>query len=110
MTEPIVGREPDSQDAEPLVSVTGMTKSAAIELARHQIRVNSIHPGMIDTDMMTQVTGGSEERHEKFARGVPLRRAAAPEEVAAVALFLASDDSGYCTGSEFVVDGGLTAT
>jgi 3alpha(or 20beta)-hydroxysteroid dehydrogenase len=65
---------------------------------------------MIDTDMMTQVTGGSAERHDRFARGVPLRRAADPQEVAALALFLASDDSGYCTGSEFVVDGGLTAS
>lgn len=91
-------------------AVTGMTKSAAMELARHHVRVNSIHPGMIDTDMMTQVTGGNAERHEKFARSIPLRRAADPHEVAALALFLASDDSGYCTGSEFVVDGGLTAT
>jgi 3alpha(or 20beta)-hydroxysteroid dehydrogenase len=91
-------------------AVTGMTKSAAMELASHQVRVNSIHPGMIDTDMMTMVTGGNAERHDKFARSIPLRRAADPHEVAALALFLASDDSGYCTGSEFVVDGGLTAT
>jgi 3alpha(or 20beta)-hydroxysteroid dehydrogenase len=90
-------------------AVTGMTKSAALELARHQIRVNSIHPGMIDTDMMTAVTGGSAERHAKVARSVPMRRAADPAEVAALALFLASDDSSYCTGSEFVVDGGVTA-
>lgn len=91
-------------------AVTGMTKAVAMELARHQVRVNSIHPGMIDTDMMTQVTGGVAERHDKFARSVPLGRAAEAKEVAALALFLASDDSSYCTGSEFVVDGGLTAT
>jgi len=91
-------------------AVTGMTKSAAMELARHGIRVNSIHPGMIETDMMTEVTAGSVERHDKFARSVPLRRPADPDEVTRLALFLASDDSGYCTGSEFVVDGGLTAT
>jgi 3alpha(or 20beta)-hydroxysteroid dehydrogenase len=65
---------------------------------------------MIDTDMMTEVTRGSAERRDRFARSVPLRRAADPQEVAAMALFLASDDSGYCTGSEFVVDGGMTAT
>jgi 3alpha(or 20beta)-hydroxysteroid dehydrogenase len=91
-------------------AVTGMTKSAAMELARHGVRVNSIHPGMIDTDMMTDVTGGSAERHDRFARSVPLRRAAEPSEVANLALFLATDDSSYCTGSEFIVDGGMTAT
>ncbi|HEU4841022.1 MAG TPA: glucose 1-dehydrogenase [Ilumatobacteraceae bacterium] len=91
-------------------AVTGMTKSAAMELARHGVRVNSIHPGMIETDMMTEVTGGNAERHDRFARSVPLRRPADPSEVARLALFLASDESSYCTGSEFVVDGGLTAT
>jgi 3alpha(or 20beta)-hydroxysteroid dehydrogenase len=91
-------------------AVTGMTKSAAMELVRHGVRVNSIHPGMIETDMMTEVTGGNAERHDKFARSVPMRRPAEPPEVARLALFLASDDSGYCTGSEFVIDGGMTAT
>jgi 3alpha(or 20beta)-hydroxysteroid dehydrogenase len=91
-------------------AVTGMTKSAAMELVRHGIRVNSIHPGMIETDMMTEVTGGNAERHDKFARSVPMRRPADPGEVAQLALFLASDDSGYSTGSEFVIDGGMTAT
>ena len=90
-------------------AVTGMTKSAALELARHHVRVNSVHPGMIETDMITEVTGGSAERHDRFARSVPLRRPADPGEVAQLALFLASDDSSYCTGSEFVVDGGMTA-
>jgi 3alpha(or 20beta)-hydroxysteroid dehydrogenase len=91
-------------------AVTGMTKSAAAELARHHVRVNSIHPGMIETDMMTEVTGGSAERHDRFARSVPLKRPADPSEVARLALFLASDESGYCTGSEFTIDGGMTAT
>ena len=91
-------------------AVRGMTKSVAVELARHGVRVNSIHPGMIETDMMTEVTRGSEERHERIAKGVPLRRPAEPEEVASLALFLASDESAYCTGSEFVIDGGVTAS
>jgi 3alpha(or 20beta)-hydroxysteroid dehydrogenase len=91
-------------------AVTGMTKSGAMELARFGIRVNSIHPGMIETDMITEVTGGNAERHDKFARSVPMKRAAEPTEVANLALFLAADDSSYCTGSEFTVDGGMTAT
>jgi 3alpha(or 20beta)-hydroxysteroid dehydrogenase len=65
---------------------------------------------MIETDMITEVTGGSADRHDRFARGVPMKRAAEPTEVAKLALFLACDDSSYCTGSEFTVDGGMTAT
>ena len=90
-------------------AVRGMTKSAAMELARSEVRVNSIHPGMIETAMMTEVTGGSAERHDRFAAAVPLRRPAEPDEVAALALYLISDESRYCTGSEFVIDGGMTA-
>jgi 3alpha(or 20beta)-hydroxysteroid dehydrogenase len=91
-------------------AVRGMTKSAAIELARANVRVNSIHPGMIETDMMTEVTGGDVGRHDRFAAAVPLRRPAESDEVASLALYLASDESRYCTGSEFVIDGGITAT
>jgi len=90
-------------------AVRGMTKAAAIELAKYGVRVNSIHPGMIDTDMMTEVTGGDAERFGKLERTVPLGRVASPQEVAKLALFLASDDSSYSTGSEFIVDGGVTA-
>ncbi len=90
-------------------AVTGMTKSASLELARYGVRVNSIHPGMIETDMMDVVTGGNAERHDRFASSVPMKRPAEPAEVAALALFLASDESSYCTGSEFIVDGGMTA-
>ncbi|MDH4148480.1 MAG: glucose 1-dehydrogenase [Acidimicrobiia bacterium] len=90
-------------------AVRGMTKAVALELARFNVRVNSIHPGMIETPMMDVVTGNNDERHDKMARAVPLRRPAEPEEVAALALYLASDESRYCTGSEFVIDGGITA-
>ena len=90
-------------------AVRGMTKAAALELAKHGVRVNSIHPGMIDTEMMTEVTGGDAERFERLERTVPMGRVAAPEEVAKLALFLASDESAYCTASEFIVDGGVTA-
>ena len=91
-------------------AVRGMTKCGAVELARHGVRVNSIHPGLIETDMIDEVTGGNRERHDRFTASVPLGRGAEADEVAALALYLASDESRYCTGSEFVIDGGITAT
>ena len=81
--------------------VRGLAKSAALELAPHKIRVNSIHPGMIRTPM-------TENLPEDMVR-TPLGRAADPEEVATFVVFLASDESSFATGSEFVVDGGLVA-
>ncbi len=88
-------------------AVRGMTKAAAVENARRGVRVNSIHPGVIETDMLQEVPGNDDAA--RMVRGVPLGRMAQPEEVARLALFLASDESSYCTGSEFVVDGGVTA-
>ncbi len=88
-------------------AVRGMTKAAAVENARRNVRVNSIHPGVIETDMLQDVPGNDDAA--RMVRGVPLGRMAQPEEVARLALFLASDESSYCTGSEFVVDGGMTA-
>ncbi len=90
-------------------AVRGMTKAAALELARHGVRVNSIHPGMIETAMIHEVTGHNDDRHERMARAVPLGRPAGADEVADMVLYLASDESRYCTGSEFVIDGGITA-
>jgi 3alpha(or 20beta)-hydroxysteroid dehydrogenase len=90
-------------------AVRGMTKTAAVELSRRGVRVNSIHPGMIQTDMLDQVSEGDETRRERMLRAVPMRRVAEPVEVARLALFLASDESSYSTGSEFVVDGGILA-
>ena len=69
--------------------------------------VNSIHPGLIDTDMMQQLPGADNEM--RMTRRIPLGRAAAADEVARLALYLASDESSYSTGSEFIVDGGLNA-
>ena len=86
-------------------AVRGMTKTAAVELARKGIRVNSIHPGLIETPMVDQLGVGS----DKISRRTPLGRVAQAEEVANMALFLASDDSSYSTGSEFIIDGGLNA-
>jgi 3alpha(or 20beta)-hydroxysteroid dehydrogenase len=80
----------------------GITKSAAVELARHNIRVNSIHPGLVLTPLAAGVT-------EEFMKPIPMRRGAAPAEVSTFVLFLVSDESAYATGAEFVVDGGLTS-
>ena len=87
-------------------AVRGMTKGAALDLGRRGIRVNSIHPGFIETDMLKQLFGYEEE---KLARRVPLGRVGQAGEVARLALFLASDESSYSTGAEFIVDGGVTA-
>lgn len=88
-------------------AVRGMTKAAAMEFAAFGIRVNSVHPGIIETPMVTQ--GDAVEVIKEFAKHVPLQRVAKSEEVTNLVLFLASDESSYSTGSEFVIDGGLTA-
>jgi 3alpha(or 20beta)-hydroxysteroid dehydrogenase len=86
-------------------AVTGMTAAAALELARNKIRVNSIHPGVIDTPMLGDI---SDTNSDALIRTTPLRRMGTPEEIANVALFLASDESSYMTGAHVVVDGGIT--
>ena len=88
-------------------AVRGMTKSAALELGRYGIRVNSVHPGNIDTDMSRE--GLTPDIIKNLVRQLPLGRQGQAKEVAAMVLWLASDASSYCTGSEFVVDGGLIA-
>jgi len=88
-------------------AVRGMTKVAAGELGRHNVRVNSIHPGLIETEMLSDIPWIKQGKKDKIVRGIPMRRAAQAEEVANLALFLASDESSYCTSSEFVVDGGV---
>ncbi|MFI6516164.1 glucose 1-dehydrogenase [Spirillospora sp. NPDC050679] len=83
----------------------GLTRSAALDLAPDGIRVNSVHPGAIDTPM---VAAAGFERGEGNYDRVPLGRVGVPEDVAGLVLFLASDASSYITGTEFAVDGGLT--
>ena len=85
-----------------------LTKTVAAELAKYNIRVNSIHPGVIKTPMTDDLLKNPENAKNLLGTTV-LGRAAEPIEVAYGALFLASDDASYVTGSELVIDGGYTA-
>lgn len=88
--------------------VTGLTKSAAMELGSAGIRVNSVHPGSIETPMV-MFEGLTRDDFAPYYERLPVKRLGAVEDVAAMVGFLASDESSYCTGAEFVVDGGQTA-
>lgn len=88
-------------------AVRGMTKAAALELAGYGIRVNSIHPGIIETAMFDEFVNAGVK--DLVTERIPNGRVGTATDVAQLALFLASDESQYSTGSEFVVDGGFTA-
>ncbi|MFF4604322.1 SDR family NAD(P)-dependent oxidoreductase [Streptomyces sp. NPDC001339] len=98
-------------------AIVGLTRVAALELARRRIRVNAMCPGAIDTAMSNPARLDPEADAEESSRAldelyrklVPLGRAGKPEEVARLALFLTSDDSSYITGQPFVIDGGWLA-
>ena len=89
-------------------AIRGMTKAAAMELGPKGIRVNSVHPGMIDTPM-TRPHGG-DAAMEYGASKVPLRRVGYPDDIAPLYVFLASDESSYINGAEIAIDGGVTST
>jgi 3alpha(or 20beta)-hydroxysteroid dehydrogenase len=86
-------------------ALRGMTKAAAIDLAPRKVRVNSVHPGPIDTDMLKVRTP---EQNERRVRQVPMQRMGSAEEVARLVLFLLSEESSYITGAEVAIDGGAT--
>ncbi len=88
--------------------VRGLTKVAALELGHRGVRVNSVHPGGVDTAMTNHDNTARDKVNERFTN-IPLQRVGGPEEVAAASLFLASDDSSYLAGAEIVVDGGMTS-
>ena len=84
-----------------------LTKSTAVQYAPEGIRANSVHPGVIETDMMKEVIRTEEERSTRISL-TPIPRFGTPEDVAHGVLFLASDEASYVTGAELVIDGGLT--
>ncbi|XVQ13280.1 glucose 1-dehydrogenase [Spirillospora sp. CA-255316] len=108
-TEGFIGAAGMSAYSSSKFGVRGLTKSAARELGQYGIRVNSIHPGGIITAMSMQqdVVEATADRAQAIIDGLPLRRLGATREVSGLVVFLASDDSSYCTGSEVLVDGGL---
>jgi 3alpha(or 20beta)-hydroxysteroid dehydrogenase len=88
-------------------AVRGMTKTAAIELGRFGIRVNAVCPGGINTQMGNPFDQEGEDLQKNYDMN-PIPRIGTPEEVAGLMVFLASDESSFCTGGDFVVDGGYT--
>lgn len=95
-------------------AVVGLMRTAALEGAEHNIRVNTVNPSPIETRMMRSLEegfapGSAMHAKERIAATVPLRRYGTPEEVANLMLFLASDEGRYCTGGVYMVDGGISA-
>jgi NAD(P)-dependent dehydrogenase (short-subunit alcohol dehydrogenase family) len=92
----------------------GMMRTAAMECAPHNIRVNCVLPGPTDTRMIREIEegrspGAPEKAREMIVSGLPLKRYGTPEEIANLILFLASDDASICTGGVYLADGGLSA-
>lgn len=90
-------------------AVRTMTKDIAIEYASHNVRVNSIHPGYIKTEMVEYASHKMNKSLEEIGEAYPMKRLGEVGEVAKAVLFLASDDSSYITGTELVIDGGVLA-
>ncbi|WP_434778589.1 SDR family NAD(P)-dependent oxidoreductase [Neisseria sp. Ec49-e6-T10] len=90
-------------------AVRTMTKDVAIEYAADNVRVNSIHPGYIKTEMVQYAAQKSHKTLEEIGAAYPLKRLGEVEDVAKTVLFLASDDAAYTTGCEFIIDGGVTS-
>lgn len=94
-------------------AVMGLTKSAALDYAKLGIRINTVNPGVIATDMIVRYTegmGDAQAANEQLTNMVPMGRMGSPEEIASTVLFLCSEAASYITGQSLVVDGGYLAT
>jgi NAD(P)-dependent dehydrogenase (short-subunit alcohol dehydrogenase family) len=89
--------------------VVGLTKTAALEFAKQNIRVNAVNPGVIATPMIDRFTKNSREAQENLVAGAPMARMGKPEEIAETVLWLCSEKSSYITGHALVADGGWVA-
>jgi NAD(P)-dependent dehydrogenase (short-subunit alcohol dehydrogenase family) len=95
-------------------ALVGVAQTAAIEGAKYGVRANTIHPGPIETDMVRMLEAGLSPKdplqgRDRLEKSIPLRRYGTAQEVAQLALFLASDESRYITGGQYMIDGGRTA-
>jgi NAD(P)-dependent dehydrogenase (short-subunit alcohol dehydrogenase family) len=106
----LVGQRGLSHYAASKGGILSLTRVTAMEYAAQNIRVNCVCPGLVRTPIWDQMEKSSPGSLQKFAADVPMRRYAKPEEVAQLALFLASDESSFITGSVIVIDGGSTAS
>ncbi|MGC5172767.1 glucose 1-dehydrogenase [Microbacterium sp. DT81.1] len=89
-------------------AVVGLTRSAALDYADRNIRINAVAPGIVETDMMRRVSGGTEQGRADMVAEEPIGRLGQPEEIASAVLWLASDGASFAIGSTLVVDGGHT--
>ncbi|MDR1389106.1 MAG: SDR family oxidoreductase [Treponema sp.] len=91
--------------------VVGMTKSLAVEFAARNVRVNALSPGLIETQIWEDLMNAAEDKEEckrYWASNIPAGRPGTSEEIAGAAVYLASDEASYCTGSNIIIDGGMT--
>ena len=87
--------------------VIGLTKTAALELAKSNIRINAIAPGAVQTDLLNRMSGG-EEAAEAIAQAIPNGRISSPDEISGAVIWLCSDEATYINGHTLVIDGGFT--
>jgi 3alpha(or 20beta)-hydroxysteroid dehydrogenase len=105
----LVGMETLSSYSAAKFGVTGLTRSVALEVGKHNIRVNAVHPGFIATPLLLAAPPERLKEYEQAVAPQPIARLGRPEEIAGAVVYFASDDASFCTGSSLIVDGGRLA-